>query len=222
MGLFSFFKGGEGSLDQVEHEVLGMIASCRHSLDLAMSALVTDADITPTGDEVRANDRTINAAEETVRRELVVHAAVTGSGDIGTILSFLLVVKKLERVGDQAKNIFDLADEGVRFSGADDYDQFVAYRDTVSRLFAEASSLIDRREPEVDHGDFAARCQELMDGFDELVNGLLHTDRPGSHAVPRAMLYRYLKRIVANLVGVVTTLADGIDRTGDDDADLDE
>lgn len=36
--------------------------------------------------------------------------------------------------------------------------------------------------------------------------------------VPRAMYYRYLKRIVANLASVTATLADGIDRT----VDLDE
>ena len=218
MGLLSFFQSGDSTLSQIEHEVLSMIADCRHSLDLAMSALVTDADIAPTGEEVRSTDRQINAVEESVRRELVVHMAVHGSDDAGSVLGFLLVVKKLERVGDQAKNVFDLADEGVRFSGAPDYDSFVEFRDTVSRLFGEASTLIDRREATADHQDFVDRCQVLMDRFDSLVNGLIHSDAPGSFAVPRAMLYRYLKRIVANLAGVVTTLAEGIDRT----VDLDE
>jgi hypothetical protein len=54
-----FFKSGENALEHIEHEVLAMIGSCRHSFDLAMSALVSDADITPIGEEVRATDRGI-------------------------------------------------------------------------------------------------------------------------------------------------------------------
>ncbi len=217
MGIFSFFQSGERTVDHIEGEVLEMVASCRHSLDLAVSALITDADIAPIGDEVRSNDRSINAIEESVRRELVVHCAVSGSDDIGAVLAFLLVVKKLERVGDQAKNIFDLADEGVRFSDAPDYADLVGFRDEVSHLYADVGAII--RDPEThDATGFFEHCETLMRQFDGLVNELLHSPEPGSVAVPRAMYYRYLKRIVANLASVTSTLADGIDRT----VDLDE
>ena len=209
-----FFQSGESSLDHIEREVLGMIGSCRHSFDLAMSALVSDADITPVGEEVRATDREINGVEETVRRELVVHMAVTGSDDIGAVLGFLLVVKKLERVGDQAKNVFDLAAEGVRFSGAEDYDRFVEFRNQVSTTFADAITVLS--DPDgADTTTMIERSQVLMDTFDRLVNELIHSDVPASYAVPRAMLFRYLKRIVANLASVVTTMTDGVDRMGD-------
>ena len=209
-----FFQSGESALDHIEREVLGMIGSCRHSFDLAMSALVSDADITPVGDEVRATDREINGVEETVRRELVVHMAVSGSDDIGAVLGFLLVVKKLERVGDQAKNVFDLAAEGVRFSGAEDYDRFVDFRNQVSAVFADAMAVLSHPD-EADPTTMIERSQVLMDTFDGLVNELIHSDVPASYAVPRAMLFRYLKRIVANLASVVTTMTDGVDRMGD-------
>lgn len=209
-----FFQSGESTLDHIEREVLGMIGSCRHSFDLAMSALVSDADITPVGEEVRATDREINAVEETVRRELVVHMAVTGSDDIGAVLGFLLVVKKLERVGDQAKNVFDLAAEGVRFSRAEDYDRFVDFRNQVSATFADAIAVL-RDADGADPTAMTDRSQVLMDTFDRLVNELIHSDVPASYAVPRAMLFRYLKRIVANLASVVTTMTDGVDRMGD-------
>lgn len=213
-----FFKSGENALEHIEHEVLAMIGSCRHSFDLAMSALISDADITPIGEEVRATDRGINGVEESVRRELVVHMAVTGSDDIGAVLGFLLVVKKLERVGDQAKNVFDLADEGVRFSGAPDYDRFVDFRKQVSGVFADAIDVLGDPDGS-DPGPLVDRCQVLMDTFDSLVNELIHSDDRGSYAVPRAMLFRYLKRIVANLASVVMTMIEGVDRVGDTDVD---
>lgn len=217
--VFSFFRGGEEGLEHVQHEIVSMVSSCRHSFDLAMSALVTDADIEPIGDEVRTTDRTVNSVEERVRRELVVHTAVHGGGDVGAVLTSLLIVKKLERVGDQTKNIFDLAAEGVRFSGAPDYDQFVDFRSRVSQLFADVGqALVEPEDQAV--ADIDQRATELMDTFDGLVNALMHAEDPAREAVPRAMLFRYLKRICANLTSVATTAASGIERgTG---VDLDE
>ena len=40
-----------------------------------------------------------------------------------------------------------------------------------------------------------------------------------AYALPRAMLYRYLKRLVANVLGTVVTMVEGVDRIGDKDLD---
>lgn len=215
--VLEFFRNADDGLAHVENEVRVMIASCRHSFDLAMSALVSDADITPVAEEVRATDKRINEIEETVRRELIVHTAVQGGSDVGAVLSLLLIVKKLERVGDQCKNILRLAEEGVRFSQSDDYDEFVSYRTRCSQVFSDAQELLG--EDEADLTEFVDRSLELMDECEDVVTGLLHSDRPGSYAVPRAMLYRYLKRMVANVLGTVVTMLEGVDRIGDDDLD---
>jgi hypothetical protein len=209
--VFEFFRGGDNGLDQIEREVAAMLTDGRHSFDVAMSALISDGDIRGLGEEVRATDLRINRAEETVRRALVVHSAVHRGIDVTVELAYLLIVKKLERVGDQAKNLFDLADEGVRFNNADDYDQFLAHRDQISHMFGEAAEVLVHQEP-VAARDFVARAQVLMDTFDRGVNQFLHSEAPASYAVPRALLYRYLKRIVANLSGAVLTVIDPIDR----------
>lgn len=216
--VLEFFRNADDGLAQIDSEVRVMIASCRHSFDLAMGALVSDADIAPVGAEVRATDERINQSEEKVRRELIVHTAVQGGSDVGAVLALLLIVKKLERVGDQCKNIQRLAEEGVRFSAADDYEEFVSYRSRCSKVFSDAQELLALDEP--DTTALVADSLELMDEFEAYVTELLHTDRPGSYAVPRAMLYRYLKRLVANVLGTVVTMVEGVDRI--DDEDLDE
>jgi phosphate transport system protein len=222
--VFEFFRGGDRGLDQIEREVAGMLTDGRHSFDVAMSALISEGDITDLGDEVRATDHRINQAEETVRRALVVHSAVHRGIDVSVELAYLLIVKKLERVGDQAKNLYDLAAEGVRFNRADDHDQFLAYRDQISHMFAEAADVLVHQEPAAGR-DFVQRAQGLMDTFDEGVNQFIHSEVPASHAVPRALLYRYLKRIVANLSGAALAVIEPIDRShrsnpsGSDDID---
>lgn len=215
--VLNFFRGADDGLTQIDSQVAVMLASCRHSYDLAMGALVTDGDIAPVAEEVRDTDQKINGIEEAVRRELIVHTAVTGGVDVGAVLALLLIVKKLERVGDQAKNILNLAEEGVRMGGADDYDRFVTYRNRVSTLFADAQRLLAQDEPQLD--DFVRAGTSLMDECEEIVLGLLHDDSLASYAVPRAMLFRYLKRTAANVLGTVVTTVEGVDRVGDRDLD---
>lgn len=215
--VLEFFRNADDGLSQIENEVRVMIASCRHSFDLAMSALVSDADITPVAAEVRATDKRINEIDETVRRELIVHTAVQGGADVGTVLALLLIVKKLERVGDQCKNILRLAEEGVRFSKSDDYDQFVEFRTRTSEIFSDAQELLGEDQPDLT--SLVEDSLGLMDECEDIVTELLHSDRPSSYGVPRAMLYRYVKRLVANVLGTVVTMVEGVDRIGDKDLD---
>lgn len=215
--VFEFFRNAGDGLDRVEGEVRSMIGSCRHSFDLAMSTLVSDADIAPVAAEVRATDERINGIEETVRRSLIVHTTVMRGTDVGAVLALLLIVKKLERVGDQSKNILSLAEEGVRFSDAADYGRFVDLRARTSQVFTEAEALLGQSEPELE--GFIEESVTLMDELELLVTELLHSEQPGSYAVPRAMLFRYQKRIVANVLGTVVTMVRGVDRIEDKDID---
>lgn len=220
--VLTFFRGDDGTFDAIDRQVTEMLVACRHSFDLAMSALVADDDIASLGEDVRATDHQVNHLEQTVRRELVVHAAVQGSPDIAVVLTSLLVVKKLERVGDQCKNIFDLAAHGVRFTHAADRPTVDHDRRVVSQMFAEAIEVLAGADEQAVEA-YGAKADGLMRAYDARVNDLLASETPSSHGVPRAMLARYLKRIVANLAGSARAVSGPLDRSaGDDTGDLDE
>jgi phosphate uptake regulator len=135
-----------------------------------------------------------------------------------SFLTSLLVVKKLERVGDQTKNVFDLAAQGVRFNHAPDRDVFERDRREVSQMFGDGIEVLSARDA-VAIADYTRRADAMMAEYDDRVNMLLHSDEPGSYAVPRAMLTRYLKRVVANLEGSARAISSPFDRSG---GDLDE
>ena len=112
---------------------------------------------------------------------------------------------QLERMGDQAKNVYDLAAEGVRFTNVPDADELRELGIEVSNRLGEASALLS--EPTAEAVEpFVAACQARMDDLDRRVNGLIHSDEPARVAVPRAMYFRYLKRILANAAGAVEVL----------------
>lgn len=209
--VFNFLRGGSSGLESVDQEILRMLSDCRHTFDLAMAALYAGEDITDLADDIRSTDERINATEEDVRRRLVVHVAVRGGDDVGLVLAELLVVKKLERIGDQHKNILDLAEEGVRLHDAEDHAAIMALRREVSEMFATTASVVQGGDEEtaLALGD---RAHDLRHELERMIRELIHADVPASHAVPRALLFRYLKRIVANLAGVAMTVRDGIER----------
>ncbi|MEC8948297.1 MAG: PhoU domain-containing protein [Actinomycetota bacterium] len=207
----SFFRRPDDSgIDHIEAQVQRMVTDARHTFDLAMNA-VTGGSVASVADEVRRTDRQINVTEMEIRRELVVHFSVHAGGDATEMLVFMNMVKDLERIGDYNKNVFDLAEEGVSFAEADDLERILGFRDEISSRIALMGEILTVRDEERARA-YIARSDELRREFDTLVNGLVHSTEPALHAVPRALLYRFLKRITAHSMNVVTAVVMPVDR----------
>ena len=211
--VLSFFKGssGEGNFAPIVTRSVAMLGDARHSFDLASLALLTDADASNVADDVRATDDRINQAEQELRSELVVHVAVQGSADIGSVLGFTLLLKKIERIGDQAKNILELAEHGVSFAESPHHETLLAERQQLSGFFAEAGELLSAPNADVDEIDaYAERVHVSVAHFQSKIDEFMSSERPGFEVVPLAIYYRFLRRIAANLVGVVRTSVDPV------------
>ena len=208
--VMSFFRSDEGGISQIESQVQRMIADARHTFDLAMNA-VTGGAVETVADEVRRTDRQINVTEIEIRRELLVHISVHGTADAGEMLVFMNMIKDLERIGDYNKNIFDLALEGVAFSGAEDLEQILGFRDELSSRIALMGEILDTRDEDRARA-YIERGDHLRREFDGLVNELVHATAPALVAVPRALLYRFLKRVAAHCANVVTAVVMPVDR----------
>lgn len=210
--VLSFFKRDTApGLDHIVVRSVGMLGDARHSFDLATLALLTSTSADDVAADIRETDQRINQTEQELRSELVVHVSVQGTADIGSVLGFILLLKKIERIGDQAKNILDLAEGGITLADANNAEELTLERQTVSALFAEAADLLG--DPEADVAaidDFADRANAIAAGHQAQIDSFLTSDRPGREVVPLAIYYRYLRRIVANLLGVVRTASEPI------------
>ena len=209
--VMSFFrKPEEGGLEHIDAQVQRMINDARHTFDLAMNAL-TGGPVATVADEVRRTDRRINITEMEIRRELVVHASVHGGVDTPEVLVFMHMVKDLERIGDYNKNIFDLADEGVSLAEAPDLGRLLGYRDELSARIALMGELLTTRDEDGARA-YITRGDELRREFDDRINELVHSTEPAVVAVPRALLYRFLKRVTAHSLNVVSAVVMPVDR----------
>lgn len=222
--VMSFFRKGPSGLEHVETRSIAMLSDARHSFDLATVALLTGALPDSIAEDIRATDHRINQAEQDLRTELVVHVSVHGTFEIATVMGFILLLKKIERIGDQAKNILDLAEAGISLAEGEEAEIRHEERAIVSAMFGEAGELLSEQDPER-VADFAARAKALTHEHQDRIDSFMHSELPGHQVVPKAIYYRYLKRIVANLLGIVGTATEPlphIDYLDDGKTDTDD
>jgi phosphate uptake regulator len=99
----------------------------------------------------------------------------------------------------------------VSLADSPDLEEILALRDEVSSRIALMGEILATRDEERAR-DYISRGDELRRGFDEKVKALIHSTEPGVLAVPRALLFRFLKRISAHSLNVVSAVVMPVDQ----------
>jgi phosphate uptake regulator len=207
-----FFKAQDNErLERIEAKIQQMLEHDRHEFDLAMTALLGDAAAEGVNDGVRSTDRKVNELEREIRRDLLVHASVFGGIDTPAVLVYMSIVKDIERIGDYAKNIVDLALDGANFGELPDADEWRQLQGEVSRFIMEAGGAFKTREPQASRR-LLSQGDRLLDVFDDAVSTLVRDSDTQPQAVARALAHRYLKRVVAHLMNVLSAVVMPLDR----------
>jgi phosphate transport system protein len=203
---FKFLRGeGSDRLEAIESKVQTMLRHDRHEFDLAMAALFGDRPADGVNDELRSTDRMVNQLEREIRRELVVHASVFGGIDTPAVLIYMSIVKDIERVGDYAKNLLDIALDGATLADVPDIDEWRRLATEISQYIADSGTAFYGRDATLCRS-LLTRGDGLLDSFDAHVSALVSGEDTGPQAVPRALAYRYLKRVVAHLMNLLSAV----------------
>ena len=206
------FGGQPSGLDRVRQRLLDMLEIDRRTFDIATAALLGGTDVAVAREAASDSDHQVNELVQQVRRELVVHASTRGDmGDLPAELLYMSIVKDIERIGDYAKNILDIARAGGSLASGDDHDELVSYQTRVSALVSEVRTVFEAQD-----ADEATRVLtswgEVSRSLDHLVDALVTVDAPAAYAVPRALYYRYVKRIIGHLMNILTALVMPLDK----------
>lgn len=210
--VFDFFRGGgHSTIEEVEQTLVEMMHNAHEVYEEAMGAVFGGGKSKETKKQVKKTDREINVAQQQVRRALVMHASVDPKIDLAETLAYMSVVKDVERVGDYSKNLYDLAKFGADFTTSEDYDHLSGYRDRVGQLMEDATTVFAARDAEAAQ-HLINKADGFLDEYDDNVKAAFNSQGPASDAVARALYFRFLKRITAHIMNLMTALVAPVDR----------
>ena len=176
------------------------------------------------GMDVYEKDQVVNKYEREVRNKVLKHLAITGGTNIIPGLILTSIVIDIERIGDYTKNIKDLAIAHPKQLKCGMYEDDVkTIEQGVIRLFEQVLPTLKASDKEaarnlmVNNWWMLKRCDEILDGLIKEKDTTLSSGA----AVTTAMYARFLKRVAAHLINMLSGIVnpfEGIGFRSEDDA----
>jgi len=211
--MFDWLKRIQSSVSSVE-EVFQyfeqMLEDGRYMFETASNSLLAGTDPSAVKEDLWATDKRINQLERRIRRRVITHLTMHGTGALSSDLVLMSIVKDAERIGDYCKNIFDLAmlDREIPDELKED---LLECKSVITRLLAKARNIY-KSEDEGDAKAFIAQADALAKHCDARTNAMvMREDKDGAAAVS-ALTYRYYKRILAHSMNIITSLVVPVDQ----------
>lgn len=194
--------------ESIQRRFLEMLEDGRHIFDAASNALLGGTSPETIRQDLFETDRRINKTEQLIRRQIVVHGTVHGASTFPSLLVMMSIAKDAERIGDYAKNIFDLAVLRPSLGTDEEQAAMVELKDDLSRILVRAKNIFEA-EDEGSARSFLAECNRIENACDDGVTRLLGAT---DNAAGRALAHRYFKRVASHASNIVTSLVVPLDK----------
>ena len=161
------------------------------------------------GKAVASQDKTINKAERSVRKNVLKHLAVSGGDHAVSALVLTSIIIDIERIGDYSKNIVELSVKGPKNpdlgEAKEDLNKIErAIEDTFRRLQVILSGDKEADAEKLIHE--YSWINPLIDRYvDSLLSGKLEMSST-QDAVTLVLYLRYLKRVFSHLRNITTSV----------------
>lgn len=168
---------------------------------------------------LKKRDKEINEFQRDVRRKVLTHYAVEqDTSDMADGLILINMVVDIERIGDYAKNILDLAiNHPDQIISEDIGGELAEVENEVKERFDKTIEAIHTQDAEIAKSLMEGYREQMTGLSDDIVNGVLRGEKEYgsvSKTVAVALYARYLKRIGAHLKNITTTLVNPFDSIG--------
>jgi phosphate uptake regulator len=167
--------------------------------------------------DIHEQDQRVNQYVLEVRRKVLKHLAITGGVNIMPGLILTNIATDIGRVGDQVKNITELAIAHPQSLRCGDCEEDVKKIEiAVTEIFGgivptfESSDKAAARTLIIDNSWIEKCCDEI---HSDLIEGEDSSLRPGDNVVI-ALYVRYLKGIVAHLLNALSCVVNPYERSG--------
>jgi len=203
--LMQFWKGKD-FLSQVLEDFKNMIDDAEIMFTSVCNRLLRDKEEPGLEDKVYALDKKINDLQRDIRKRVVEHLSIQPSIDIPTCLLLMSVVKDAERLGDYAKNLFEVSTLLTNPINKEKYQElFDETENDILNLFKETKqAFIESDEAKAAKAwDYKIKITKLCD---HIIEKLAKSDLSVNEAVTFTLMARYFKRLTAHLTNIATSV----------------
>ena len=199
--LISFWKEKD-FLKTVLVEFSKMMEDTKQMFIDVSNLLIRDIGNQELKDTIYKIDRQVNTLEKNIRTKIIEHLSIQPKSDLPFCLVLMSVVKDAERIGDYAKNIFEvweLIDKPFDndtyqklFDGLD--HKLIVLFDNTKQAFIESDEKVSQ--------EILLLEREIVKKCDSIVAELTKSNLSVNKAVCFSLLARYYKRVAAHLTNI--------------------
>lgn len=203
--ILQFWKGKE-FLEQVLAEFERMLEEGEEMFRLVCENLIDHKEMPELEERIYVLDRMVNEQERDIRRRIVEHLAVQPSVDVPVSLLLMSVVKDAERLGDYAKNLFEV--NRLLEKPIDDklYAEFFDNRHLKILDLFKMTKQAFLESDEAKAKDTWTVERGIVKNCDDIIDQLAKSAISVNEAVCFTLMARHFKRIAAHLTNIATSV----------------
>jgi len=203
--LLSFWKGKD-FLAQVFEEFKVMLDDSEVMFTAVRNSLLDNVDKADLKKKIYEIDNRINLLQKDIRKRIVEHLTLQPTVNVAACLLLMSVVKDAERLGDYAKNLYEVTE---LLEKPIDRALFTEYFDGIDKdifaLFGQTKDAFIGADE--DKAKLAWAYEKgIAKECDRIVERVAHSDLSVNQAVCFALVARHFKRIMAHLVNIATSV----------------
>jgi phosphate transport system protein len=204
--LLSFWKGKD-FLAHVLGEFKDMLDETEHMFKSVCNTLLDNVEDPDLEKKVYKIDKKVNKLQKDIRKRIVAHLSLQPSVDVPACLLLMSVVKDAERLGDYAKNLYEVIKLLEKPLDRTLFCRFFDNLDTeILQLFEQTKeAFIESDDTKASQSwSYVARVTKRCDAIiAELAKSTALTVNQG---VCLTLIARHFKRIAAHLVNIATSV----------------
>jgi phosphate uptake regulator len=203
---------GESFMKTVVEEFGEMLSDAEYVFTRSWEVFMGQAAVEEIKQPIYDKDRAVNGHEREIRRKVLEHLSINPKQDTSGCLAMISLVKDAERIGDYAKNIFEL---GVMLHGtvrgmkylerlSQTQKKIASHFPQLKKAFLESNQDMAKNILK-DYAAIKVECNTML-------HDLFEEELSTREAVATALLSRYLKRINSHISNIASGIIYPLDQ----------
>ncbi len=202
----------ESFLSEILRDFDAMLKLDLWMLEEAVNSLKDKEKAKSIKDELYGEDKSVNKKEQDIRKRLVEHLSINPREDFVACLVFMSIVKDAERIGDYAKNIYEL-NSIIKTDIDDDFGMLLlSLVEKVKSDLNEVITAFDESDTEKAK-EIMIRHKDISSNVESFLRALaLRKDFSPDKIVGYTLFLRYIKRISSHTANIASAVVNPLEK----------